>query len=794
MMRLRTPWSSCSLCFLIFCLRANWGLQCAYSARGTTYRRCSRDSEGIFLQSQLEMTLRGNKYGDHDSEQKYEKRRGAGDEKEAGNADLEGKEGGEDEVTYIEPEELMEFWVSEGNSRYEFDESRAINAFMQSQFTDENMDVDMVTGIDEGVDLILDPTLRDGKKLETLGGILSGDSKNILRRLLTDTNKNENDGLDSQIAEFFDKENEQESHDQVDADNGNLSAAQSVGIDLGTSNSAISYIHNGKPTVISIDGARTVPSAVCYQEDGSLLVGKAASNRRLTDPLNTFLSVKRVMGKTWKELPKVKPYQMKQNETHPLEWKIKVHCRNHYLKPEEISAEVLKFLLAKANRSIFHGSDRIKRAVITVPAYFTEAQRAATERAGILAGLEKVKLIREPEAAAFAYGLTQRERQIVLVFDLGGGTFDVSILDVGDGFAEVIATSGDPQLGGDDFDAVIVNWMIEQFLRNSEARSPRKDPEAMSRLYTTAEKTKITLSKDNVCTIHLHSLLDGIDLQCELTRDKFDALTAKLLAKLLVPMREAALMAGINLAGESLSTDEALMEIDEMCAEDEAAEIVNISVLKRRQQMGRRTAKMRKKAKADLGRELNRLKSKLGDNTISPFPGGYALNDVILVGGATRIPSVQRAIQGLTGITPRLTVNPDEAVSLGAAILAGTLDGTVENMQVMSSWQAALYRAFYDDYYKEQKENKKQEKSVENNTNTMHQVKYFEDELTPQVKISEKCGQSENNNLMRNDGRGEMKVHTGSDKMSVKKSVVKPVKRSSSNRIFGRFRKKEEGS
>ena len=588
-------------------------------------------------------------------------------------------------VVEVSEGQLLEHWLSIGGKEEDFTSQTGLSSYIQSQmgFMDDNDDDWEVAAIS-----------ANNKKQ------IKGKRSEKVRE-----NRNMDDSGTDILRQMFEN---RDSGPVVDTLN-----QMSVGIDLGTSNSAISRIVDGEAQIIEIAGSRTIPSAVCYLPDDCVLVGKPAIQRRLVDPPNTFLSIKRVIGRKQNTLPKGLPYYIHLNETDQLGWKIRVPNLQKNLKPEEISAEVIKFLLDEASRSLNVVRSSITRAVITVPAYFTTEQCNATEKAGILAGLEKVKLLREPEAAAFAYGLTQRERQIVLVFDLGGGTFDVSVLDVGDGFAEVIATSGDSQLGGDDFDEVLVTWMIGQFIEeypDTKLSQIKKNTDTMSRLYETAERVKVTLTNEKSCTIFVPCICDEKDLSCALSREKFESLTSKLLSRLLIPMREVALMSGINLAGESLNTDEEITELEDAVNSQGVANLstlddaeMSISKMKKVQQAGRKNAKMLKKVKSDFTREMNRLRSKTGDNNLAAFPGGYSLSDVILVGGATRMPAVQRLIQGLTGVKPRLTVNPDEAVSLGAAVLAGTLDGTLNNMQVMSSWQAALYRAFYENYNKENK-------------------------------------------------------------------------------------------
>jgi molecular chaperone DnaK len=309
-----------------------------------------------------------------------------------------------------------------------------------------------------------------------------------------------------------------------------------------------------------------------------------------------------------------------------------------------------------------------------------------------LAGLEKVKLLREPEAAALAYGLTQEQRKIVLVFDLGGGTFDVSVLEVGGGFVEVIATSGDAHLGGDDWDRAIVDHVVQEMsvaagLSATDVKALQADPIVSARLLEAAEQAKIALSAAKETRVQIPLLFRGLSVDVPLSRGRFESLTKSLLARLLLPLREVAIMSGVNLPGESgqLGINEGAFadDEDEDDEDDErgaGAPALTPAQLRQTQLKGKAAAKERKKVRGSTARELRRLQKALGDPSLAIFPGGQLLDDVVLVGGSTRIPAVLRLVRTITGVDPRRTVNPDEAVSLGAAVMAGILDGSVKNM------------------------------------------------------------------------------------------------------------------
>lgn len=359
-----------------------------------------------------------------------------------------------------------------------------------------------------------------------------------------------------------------------------------IGIDLGTTNSVVAVVEGGEPVVIAnAEGGRTTPSVVAFSQDGERLVGDAAKRQAALNPDRTVQSIKRQMGTNHKETIGDKSYT-----------------------PEEISAMILQKL--KGEAEAFLGTS-VSKAVITVPAYFTDAQRQATQDAGAIAGLEVLRIINEPTAASLAYGLDKEDNQTILVFDLGGGTFDVSILEIGDGVFEVKATSGNNRLGGDDFDERIIDWLVKQF-RSDHGVDLTKDRQAMQRLREGAEKAKIELSGVPTTTISLPFISMGesgpLHIDATLTRAKFDELTRDLVEASLRPTRNAIKDAGLVPA-----------EIDK----------------------------------------------------------------IILVGGSTRIPAVQAAIQELVGKEPSKGVNPDESVAVGAAVQAAVLSGDMSGLVLL---------------------------------------------------------------------------------------------------------------
>ncbi len=385
--------------------------------------------------------------------------------------------------------------------------------------------------------------------------------------------------------------------------------AKVVGIDLGTTNSCVAVMEGGKPTVIAnAEGFRTTPSVVAFTKNGDRLVGQIAKRQAVMNPENTFYSVKRFIGRRFDEVT---------HETTEVSYKVlnvggnvKLDCpaKGEQYAPEQISAEVLRKL--KEDASKYLGED-VTQAVITVPAYFNDSQRQATKDAGKIAGLEVLRIINEPTAASLAYGLDKKSNETILVFDLGGGTFDVSILEVGDGVFEVLSTSGDTHLGGDDFDKKIVDYLAEEF-RKAEGIDLRKDKQALQRLTEAAEKAKIDLSSVTQTEVNLPFITATQDgpkhLDMTLTRAKFEELCSDLIDRCRVPVENAM-----------------------------------------------RDAKLSKEN----------------------------IDEVVMVGGSTRIPAIQEMVQRLMGKEPNQTVNPDEVVAIGAAVQAGVLAGEVKDILLL---------------------------------------------------------------------------------------------------------------
>lgn len=386
--------------------------------------------------------------------------------------------------------------------------------------------------------------------------------------------------------------------------------AKVVGIDLGTTNSVVAAIEGGQPTVITnAEGLRTTPSIVAYTKKQELLVGQIAKRQAVINPENTFFSVKRFIGSKELELSedsKQLPYKVVKDSNG----NVKINCSslNKEFSPEEISAQVLRKLINDA--TTYLGQD-VTQAVITVPAYFNDSQRQATMDAGKIAGIEVLRIINEPTAASLAYGLDKKQNETILVFDLGGGTFDVSILEVGDGIFEVLATSGDTNLGGDDFDKVLVNWLIKEF-ETQEGINLTQDIQALQRLTEAAEKAKMELSTVDKTTIHLPFITADKTgpkhIEKELTREVFENLCNNLIERCRIPVEKA-----------------------------------------------------------------------LGDARLEKSD----INEVVLVGGSTRIPAIQELVESLTGKKPNQSVNPDEVVAIGAAIQAGILAGEIKDVLLL---------------------------------------------------------------------------------------------------------------
>ncbi len=382
-----------------------------------------------------------------------------------------------------------------------------------------------------------------------------------------------------------------------------------VGIDLGTTNSCVAVMEGGKPIVIAnAEGFRTTPSVVAYTKNQDKLVGQIAKRQAVMNPENTFYSVKRFIGRRVDEVNEESKEVSYGVEKAGANVKVKCPVLNKQFAPEEVSAEVLRKLAEDAGKYL---GQTVTQAVITVPAYFNDSQRQATKDAGKIAGLEVLRIINEPTAAALAYGLDRKSNERILVFDLGGGTFDVSVLEVGDGVFEVLSTSGDTHLGGDDFDKVIVDYLAASF-KSNEGIDLRQDKQALQRLTEAAEKAKIELSSATQSEINLPFITATPEgpkhLDLTLTRAKFEELASKLIDRCRVPVEQA-------LKDAKLSSSE--------------------------------------------------------------------LDEVVMVGGSTRIPAVLELVKRVTGKDPNQTVNPDEVVAVGAAIQGGVLAGEVKDILLL---------------------------------------------------------------------------------------------------------------
>ena len=383
-----------------------------------------------------------------------------------------------------------------------------------------------------------------------------------------------------------------------------------MGIDLGTTNSVIAVMEGGQPKVIiNAEGSRLTPSVVAFTRKGERLVGQLARRQAVLNPENTVFSIKRFMGRRFDEVEAERrqvPYEVRSGRNN--EVRVNLPAAGKEFTPEEISAMILQKLKTDAENYL---GEKVEKAVITVPAYFNDAQRQATKDAGRIAGLEVLRIINEPTAASLAYGLDKKENQTILVWDLGGGTFDVSILEVGEGVFEVKSTAGDTHLGGDDYDERIVNYLADEF-RKEHGIDLRKDRQALQRLYEAAEKAKTELSSVLETTISLPFITADQTgpkhLEIRLTRARFEELTRDLTERCIGPFRQAL-------------ADAKLTEKD--------------------------------------------------------------LDEVILVGGSTRMPAIQELVQKLTGKEPHRGVNPDEVVAVGAAIQAGVLAGEVKDIVLL---------------------------------------------------------------------------------------------------------------
>jgi len=404
-----------------------------------------------------------------------------------------------------------------------------------------------------------------------------------------------------------------------------------VGVDLGTTNSAVATFEGGRAVLIpNSEGKNTTPSVVAFTEDGKTLVGTAAKRQSILNPKATFYSVKRFIGRKYAEVDAERA-AVSFDVASDASGDAVFNCprvQTEPIYPQEISAILLDTLFADAEAYL---GGAVEKAVITVPAYFTEEQRVATEEAGKLArpGLV-VRTMREPIAAALAYGLDKEEDELILVFDLGGGTFDISMLEVGGGIVEVRSTSGDARLGGDDFDTALVNCLAEMFDKANglgERRSIRKSAIALQRLREAAEAAKIRLSSSSKVTLSLpffYKSAEGPqDFKATITRNMFDKICVEDYRRIRAPVDEAMALAGIDLA--------------DIRADD----------LANQKKRGKRAAG-RTKSKAALTEKIG-------------------IGKVVMVGGSTRIPAIQRFVRNVTGIEPQFPVNPDEAVALGAA-------------------------------------------------------------------------------------------------------------------------------
>src|SRR5690242_3412553 len=386
--------------------------------------------------------------------------------------------------------------------------------------------------------------------------------------------------------------------------------AKIVGIDLGTTNSVVSVMEGGDAVVIpNAEGNRTTPSVLAFTKNGERLVGQTAKRQATINPENTFFSIKRFIGRNYDETGierEMAPFKVSKGSRGDV--RVFSSQTDKEYAPQEISAMVLQKLKTDAEAYL---GEPVTQAVITVPAYFNDSQRQATKDAGKIAGLEVLRIINEPTAAALAYGMDKKKDETILVFDLGGGTFDVSVLEVGDGVVEVKSTNGDTHLGGDDYDQRVVNWLIEEF-KKDQGIDLGKDRQALQRLKEAAEKAKIELSSVMESEVNLPFITADASgpkhLQIKLTRSKFEQLTQALTDRLKGPFQQALKDAGLQAS---------------------------------------------------------------------------QLDEVVLVGGSTRMPVVQELVRKLTGKDPNKSVNPDEVVAIGAAIQAGVLGGEVKDVVLL---------------------------------------------------------------------------------------------------------------
>ncbi len=387
-----------------------------------------------------------------------------------------------------------------------------------------------------------------------------------------------------------------------------MSKGRVIGIDLGTTNSVVSVMENGQPTVIvNQEGARTTPSVVGFGKDGERLVGQVAKRQSVTNPENTVFSVKRFMGRKFNEVTEETrrvPYKVEQTANGD----VRINVRGKQSSPPEISAMILQKLKQAAEDYL---GEKVSDAVITVPAYFNDAQRQATKDAGQIAGLNVLRIVNEPTAAALAYGLDQKKDETIAVFDLGGGTFDISVLEVGEGVVEVKSTNGDTHLGGDDFDQLVVEWLTAEF-KKTDGIDLSKDRMALQRLKEAAEKAKIELSSVMETEINLPFITADASgpkhMTMKLTRAKLEQLVEPLVQRTMGPLKQALADAGLKPA-----------DVDEL----------------------------------------------------------------VLVGGSTRMPRVQQVVKEYFGKEPHKGVNPDEVVAIGAAVQGGVLAGEVKDVLLL---------------------------------------------------------------------------------------------------------------
>src|SRR6187455_735150 len=399
---------------------------------------------------------------------------------------------------------------------------------------------------------------------------------------------------------------------QVNNSTNSIFMAKVLGIDLGTTNSCMSIMEGGEPLVLeNSEGRRVTPSIVAFTKTGERLVGDAAKRQAITNSRNTVYSIKRFMGRKFDEVQeeiKRVPYKVVRAANGDAAVEVESEGKTQQFSPPEISAMILGKLKADAEMRL---GEKITQAVITVPAYFNDSQRQATKDAGRIAGLEVLRIINEPTAASLSYGLDKKKDEEVAVYDLGGGTFDISILEIGDGVFEVKATNGDTHLGGDDWDQRIMDWLADEF-KKDEAIDLRKDPMALQRLKEASEKAKVELSSSSETEINLPYItaVDGVPkhLVKKLSRAKFEQLADSLFERCLKPCEQA---------------------------------------LK------------------DAGMQPNQV------------------NEIILVGGSTRIPKVQELVEKFFGKKPHKGVNPDEVVAVGAAIQGAVLSGEVKDVLLL---------------------------------------------------------------------------------------------------------------